>query len=105
MGKHYGDLLYKTGEDLSSVIKLSDKQKSFGQRCLPIYEKYMSEIMTEVRGLAEGLHQKYEDLAYWLFNIYYNEEEHGCTVFAVKSKDKVYLARNMDMFQEYKKNK
>ena len=94
MGKHYGDLLYKTGEDLSSVIKLSDKQKSFGQRCLPIYEKYMSEIMTEVRGLAEGLHQKYEDLAYWLFNIYYNEEEHGCTVFAVKSKDKVYLARN-----------
>ena len=67
MGKHYGDLLYKTGEDLSSVIKLSDKQKSFGQRCLPIYEKYMSEIMMEVRGLAEGLHQKYEDLACWLF--------------------------------------
>lgn len=30
MGKHYGDLLYKTGENLSSVIKLSDKQKSFG---------------------------------------------------------------------------
>ena len=103
MGKHYGDLLYKTGENLSSVIKLSDKQKSFGQRCLPIYEKYMSEIMTEVRGLAEGLHQKYEDLACWLFNIYCNEEEHGCTVFAVKSKDKVYLARNMDMFPEYKK--
>lgn len=73
MGKHYGDLLYKTGEDLSSVIKLSDKQKSFGQKCLPIYEKYMSEIMMEVRGLAEGLHQKYEDLACWLFNIYCNE--------------------------------
>ncbi len=59
--------------------------------------------MMEVRGLAEGLHQKYEDLACWLFNIYCNEEEHGCTVFAVKSKDKVYLARNMDMFPEYKK--
>lgn len=103
MGKHYGDLLYKTGENLSSVIKLSDKQKSFGQRCLPIYEKYMSEIMMEVRELAEGLHQKYEDLACWLFNIYCNEEEHGCTVFAIKCKDKVYLARNMDMFPEYKK--
>ena len=46
--KHYGDLLYKTGENFSSVIKLYDKQKNFGQRCLPIYEKYMSEIMTEV---------------------------------------------------------
>ena len=38
----------------------------------------MNEIMMEVRGLAEGLHQKYEDLAYWLFNIYCNEEEYGC---------------------------
>ena len=104
MGKHYGDLLYKTGEDLSSVIKLSDKQKSFGQRCLPIYEKYMSEIMTEVRGLAEGLHQKYEDLAYWLFNIYYNEEEHGCTVFAVKSKDKVALMCMVEETKEILRN-
>lgn len=103
MGKHYGDLLYKTGEDLSSVIKLYDEQKNFGQKCLPIYEKYMNEIMMEIKGLADGLHQKYEDVAYWLFNIYCNEEDHGCTVFAVKNKDKIYLARNMDMFPEYKK--
>lgn len=39
MGKYYGNLLYKTGENLLSVIKLFDKQKSFGQRCLAIYEK------------------------------------------------------------------
>ena len=103
MGKHYGELLYKAGENLSSVIKLSDEQKSFGQKCLPIYEKYMNEIMMEVRGLADGLHQKYEDVAYWLFNIYCNEEEHGCTVFAVRNKDRVYMVRNMDMFPEYKK--
>ena len=103
MGKHYGELLYKAGENLSSVIKLSVKQKSFGKKCLPIYEKYMNEIMMEVRGLADGLHQKYEDIAYWLFNIYCNEEEHGCTVFAVRNKDRVYMVRNMDMFPEYKK--
>ena len=27
MGKHYRDLLYKTGENLSSVIKLNEEQK------------------------------------------------------------------------------
>ena len=27
MGKHYGDLLYKTGENSSSVIKLNEEQK------------------------------------------------------------------------------
>lgn len=59
--------------------------------------------MDEVKGLAEGLHQKYEYVAYWLFNIYCNEEEHGCTVFAVKNQNNIYLARNMDMFPEYKK--
>ncbi|MGN1096561.1 MAG: C45 family autoproteolytic acyltransferase/hydrolase [Christensenellales bacterium] len=103
IGKRYGDLLYKAGEDLSSVIKLNSKQVEFGKLCLPIYEKYMKDIMEEVRGLADGLRQKYDDVAYWLFNIYCNKEECGCSVFAVKGNDGVYFARNMDMFPEYKK--
>ena len=103
MGKHYGDLLYKTGENLSSVIKLNGEQKLFGERCFPLYENYLKDIMGEVKGFADGLHQKYEDVAYWLFNIYCNEEEHGCTIFAIKNKNNLYLARNMDMFPEYKK--
>lgn len=103
MGKHYGEILYKTGENLSSVIALNNEQIEFGKLCLPIYEKYLKDIMEEVRGLADGLHQKYEDIAYWLFNIYCNEEEHGCSVFAVNENNNVYFARNMDMFPEYKK--
>lgn len=103
MGKHYGELLYKTGEDLSSVIAISEEERAFGKKCFPIYEQYMQDIMEEVKGLADGLHQKYEDVAYWLFNIYCNEEDHGCSVFAVKNDDKVFFARNMDMFPEYKK--
>lgn len=103
MGKHYGDLLYKTGEDLSSVIKLNMEQMEFGEACLPIYEKYMNGILEEVRGLADGLHQEYKNLAYWLFNLYCNEEEHGCSVLVAKQNENVYFARNMDMFPEYKK--
>ena len=103
MGKHYGELLCKTGENLSSVIELSRRQIEFGKECLPLYEQYLPDIMSEVKGLAEGLHQKYEAVAYWLMNIYCNEEDYGCTVFAVKENDTVYFARNMDMFPEYKK--
>ena len=103
MGYHYGELLYKTGKDFSSIIQLTNEQKVFGEKCLPIYEKHMKDIMKEVSGLADGLRQKYEDFAYWLFNLYCNEEEHGCSVFAVKNQNKVYFARNMDMFPEYKK--
>lgn len=103
MGLHYGEILYKSGQDLSNVIKITKDEYEFGKKCLPLYEKYLKDIMFEVKGLADGLHQKYEDVAYWLFNIYCNEESHGCTVFAVKNGDDVYLARNMDMFPEYKK--
>ena len=52
MGKHYGDLLYKTGENLSSVIKLNEEQKLFGERCFPLYENYLKDIMGEVKGFV-----------------------------------------------------
>lgn len=103
MGKHYGDILYKSGVDLSSVILLNEEQKKFGSKCLPLYEKYLENIMQEVKGMADGLHQKYEDLAFWLFSLYCYEEDHGCSVIAVKTDNDVIVARNMDMFPEYKK--
>lgn len=34
MGEHYGNLLYKKGQDLSSVICLTEKQKLFGLLCM-----------------------------------------------------------------------
>lgn len=103
MGRHYGELLYKAGETLSEVIRITEDQRAFSARCLPIYEKHLPDIMEEVRGLADGLKQKYEDVAGWLASLYCFESDHGCSVFAVKDDDHVYFARNMDMFPEFKK--
>lgn len=103
MGLHYGELLYKAGETLSDVIKLTEKQKDFAFASLPVYEKYLPNIMEEAKGLAHGLKQKYEDVACWLISLYCFESTHGCSVFAVKGNDHVYFARNMDMFPEFKK--
>lgn len=103
MGRHYGELLYKAGETLSEVIRITEDQRAFSMCCLPIYEKHLPDIMEEVRGLADGLKQKYEDVAGWLASLYCFESDHGCSVFAVKGDDHVYFARNMDMFPEFKK--
>lgn len=103
MGRHYGELLYKAGETLSEVIRLTEDQMAFSMRCLPFYEKHLPDIMEEVHGLADGLKQKYEDVAGWLASLYCFESDHGCSVFAVKDDDHVYFARNMDMFPEFKK--
>ena len=50
MGRHYGELLAKSGVDLSSVIAIPEQQEVFGLSCLPIYEEYLPDIMQEVRG-------------------------------------------------------
>lgn len=103
MGRHYGEVLVKSGVDLSSVIEIPQNQIIFGMECLPIYEQYLPNIMQEVRGLADGLGQQYEHVACWLFALYCFESDHGCSVFAVHSGDHTYFGRNMDMFPEYKK--
>lgn len=103
MGRHYGEILAKSNVDLSSVIALSKSQSEFGLLCLPIYEQHLPYIMQEVRGLADGLGLRYEDVACWLFALYCFESDHGCSVFAVHNGEHVYFGRNMDMFPEYKK--
>lgn len=103
MGRHYGELLARSGVDMSSVIAIPEPQTAFGLSCLPIYEKYLPCVMQEVRGLADGLGQSYEALPCWLFALYCFESDHGCSVFAVRSGEHTYFGRNMDMFPEYKK--
>lgn len=103
MGRHYGELLAKSGIDLSPVLAIPEQQTAFGLSCLPIYEEYLPDIMQEVRGLADGLGQRYEAVACWLFAPYCFESDHGCSVFAVRSGEHTYFGRNMDMFPEYKK--
>ena len=103
MGRHYGELLAKSGIDLSPVLAIPEQQTAFGLSCLPIYEQYLPGIMQEVRGLADGLGQRYEAVACWLFALYCFESDHGCSVFAVRSGEHTYFGRNMDMFPEYKK--
>ena len=103
MGRHYGELLTKSGINLSPVLAIPEQQTAFGLSCLPIYEQYLPKIMQEVRGLADGLGQRYETVACWLFALYCFENDHGCSVFAVRSGEHTYFGRNMDMFPEYKK--
>ena len=103
MGRHYGELLTKSGINLSPVLAIPEQQTAFGLSCLPIYEQYLPKIMQEVRGLADGLGQRYETVACWLFALYCFENDYGCSVFAVRSGEHTYFGRNMDMFPEYKK--
>ena len=94
IGRHYGELLAKSGIDLSPVLAIPEQQTAFGLSCLPIYEQYLPKIMQEVRGLADGLGQHYEVVACWLFALYCFESDHGCSVFSVRWCEKYAAATN-----------
>ena len=51
-------MLAKSGIDLSPALTIPEQQTAFGLSGLPIYEEYLSDIMQEVRGLADGLGQR-----------------------------------------------
>lgn len=103
MGLHYGEILHKSGKTLEDVLNLPPEQIAFAEECFPIYEKYMPDVVDEMKGLADGLCQSREKIYAWLMSLYCFESQHGCSVFAVNSNDGVLFGRNMDMFPEYKK--
>lgn len=74
---------------------------------LTIYRKYYPELVTEKIAAAEYLHQNpdfllYEDLASFVDNQRrrVNPHQHGCTIFAIRENDQVFVGRNYDWLPE-----
>lgn len=74
---------------------------------LKIYEKFYPELIQEIVAAAEILHQDpqfllYEDLASSVDaqRRKVNPHQHGCTIFAIRENDKVFVGRNYDWLPE-----
>lgn len=103
MGLHYGEILYRSGQNFNEFIKLNNKQIEFGKEAIELYEKILSDIMMEVKGLAEGSKTDYFKMATWLITMYGFGDIKGCTCFAFNDNGKTILCRNSDMYPELKK--
>ena len=71
-GYNWGSLLYKNGKniDQSPAFRLTGERRMFAENCLPVYEKYYPEILEEIRGLADGQKNRYEDFYTFLLSMY-----------------------------------
>lgn len=47
--------MYSSGVDIGSSVKLNNDQQFFDKKSLPIYEKYIPVLISEVRELAVGM--------------------------------------------------
>lgn len=104
-GYKWGNLLYKNNKIISKqhTFKITEERKSFVKKCLPIYEKYYPEILREIKGIADGQQDSYDDLCTFLLSMYCFEFDNHCTCFAFKNDNNIIFGRNSDFIVELEK--
>ncbi len=105
VGYKWGNLLYKNNKIISKqhTFKITEERKKFVEKCLPIYEKYYPEILREIKGIADGQQDSYEDLCTFLMSMYCFEFDNHCTCFAFKDDNNIIFGRNSDFLVELEK--
>lgn len=97
-GLHWGTLLRKNNVLITKqeTFVVSEKRKQFTKKCIPIYKKYYPEILTEIKGIADGQQIAYEDLLVFLLSMYCFEFNNKCTCITISNNDNIILGRNSD---------
>ena len=104
-GFRWGYLLKKHQKFILDNIpfEITDDRIEYAMSCVPIYEEYYSEILDEIRGLAEGQSCDRKILQTVLFGMYAMPPTKHCSCFAVKTRDGVLLGRNSDFLTDLEK--
>ena len=104
-GYKWGELLYKNNNIISNkhTFVITEERRKFANECLPIYEKYYSEILEEIKGIADGQKDSYENLYTFLLSMYCFEFDNHCTCIALKDNQNIIFGRNSDFLVELEK--
>lgn len=104
-GYKWGELLYKNNTIIRDkhTFVITEERKKFANQCLPIYKKYYPEILEEIKGIADGQKDSFENLYTFLLSMYCFEFENHCTCMALKNNDNIILGRNSDFLVELEK--
>ena len=104
-GYKWGKLLYKNNKIISSqhTFVITEERKKFANQCLPIYKKYYPEILEEIKGIADGQQDFYENLYTFLISMYCFEFDNHCTCLAFKDDNNIIFGRNSDFLVDLEK--
>lgn len=101
MGLRYGKLLYEKANFV--LPEISQQKIEFGLQSYKELQKFYPEAIEEIKGFAEGINDKPENLGAFLLSLGIFETTGQCSVFAFKNSHSVIIGRNYDMLFEFKK--
>ncbi|MBO1304599.1 acyl-CoA--6-aminopenicillanic acid acyltransferase [Enterococcus sp. 669A] len=98
IGYTWGSTLKKNNIRLLDLIPFASSQErnQFAAKCLPIYQQYFPEILTEIKGIADGQGIFERPLQAVLFGMYCLMPGAHCSSFIVRNKKGSILGRNSD---------
>ena len=104
-GFNWGKILKKNGVLLSEqyAFIINEERRNFADKCIPVYEEYYPEVLSEMKGIADGQNIAYEDLYTFLLSMYCFEFNNHCTCFACKDDKHILFGRNSDFLVELEK--
>lgn len=104
-GFHWGQTLKRHGKLINDqhTFQITKEREEFVKGCIPIYEKYFSEILEEIRGIADGQEIAYQDLLTFLLSMYCFEFNNHCTCIAFKNDECTIFGRNSDFLVSLEK--
>ncbi len=96
IGYIWGSMLKKNNVRLLDLIPFesSQEQNQFAAKCLPVYQQYFPEILTEIEGIAVGQEISERPLQAVLFGMYCLMPGAHCSSFIVRNKNGCFLGRN-----------
>lgn len=99
MGAKYGGRLAKHGFKLPQV---DEETLALGMKCEEEVKRVFPEILDEVRGLAEAIHEPYGKAAAFILTVGYGKPM-GCSGFACVNDSRVFFGRNYDFYYRFGK--
>ena len=105
-GYRYGALLKNHGNVITKcpTFDITEEIAEFSRSCVPVYEKYYPEVLSEIRGMADGQGTDFMTLGNILFAMYCFKPENHCTAFAVSDRDgNIMLGKNSDFLVSIEK--
>lgn len=99
-GLSFGKAMLQNGASLenSHIMKSGPERVTFAEKCVEVLDKIYSQVISELRGIADGQQISFEKLSAFILGMYCFEPPCFCSCVASNAGGKVIFGRNSDFF-------